>query len=107
MTADGSTTHGGAYVVFGKTGTSTIDLDLVARYRRLQILGEATNDWAGASVSSAGDVNGDGLSDLIISALYNDSDGSMTMARLMLCSASKVDVGPVFSIQTQPTNSCC
>jgi hypothetical protein len=32
------------------------------------INGEAAADWSGLSVSSAGDVNGDGLDDLIVGA---------------------------------------
>ena len=34
--------------------------------------GEAMGDWGGTSVSSAGDVNDDGLGDLIIGARYAD-----------------------------------
>jgi len=37
--------------------------------------GEAENDTAGRSVASAGDVNGDGVDDLIIGAPHNDTGG--------------------------------
>jgi hypothetical protein len=39
------------------------------------INGENTNDWSGVSVSSAGDINGDGLDDLIIGAQYTTPSG--------------------------------
>jgi hypothetical protein len=39
------------------------------------INGEVANDRSGYSVSSAGDVNGDGLDDLIVGATYADPSG--------------------------------
>ncbi|MBJ95529.1 MAG: hypothetical protein CMP23_13785, partial [Rickettsiales bacterium] len=39
-------------------------------------VGEAAGDNSGASVSTAGDVNGDGLDDLLMAAPYNDSSGT-------------------------------
>jgi hypothetical protein len=39
------------------------------------INGEAASDYSGYSVSSAGDVNGDGLDDLIVGASYADPSG--------------------------------
>ena len=42
------------------------------------ITGEATNSSFGNSVSTAGDVNGDGYSDIIVGAILNDAGGSNT-----------------------------
>ncbi|TCZ56279.1 VCBS domain-containing protein [Roseicella aquatilis] len=77
--SDGSADNGAAYVVFGKADGGTLDLDLVAGGNSslgFKILGEASGDWAGMSVSTAGDMNGDGLADLLVGARFHNSDGS-------------------------------
>ena len=65
---------GAAYVVFGQADAyaSPIDLDAIAAGSGgFKIEGEplVSNAWAGESVASAGDVNGDGIDDLIVSAV--------------------------------------
>ena len=63
---------GSSYVVFGKAGSfnSTLDLSSLNGSNGFQINGEAAGDYSGVSVSQAGDINGDGLEDLIIGAFY-------------------------------------
>ena len=60
---------GKSFVVFGKTNTTAVNLsDIASGTGGFVINGENTYDSSGISVSSAGDVNGDGLDDLIIGA---------------------------------------
>ena len=67
---------GAAYVVWGKTTQATIDLRNVAQGKGgFKIIGEGQLDQAGFSVA-AGDVNGDGLNDLVIGAPLNDALGA-------------------------------
>jgi Ca2+-binding RTX toxin-like protein len=71
----GASDNGAAYVVFGKSGAfSDINLATLGT-AGFQIVGEASSDRAGVSVSSAGDVNGDGFDDLVVGAnQYGASD---------------------------------
>ena len=66
---------GRSYVVFGKTNTTAINLSAIAGGSGgFVINGQCASDISGRSVSisSAGDVNGDGLADLIVGAPYSD-----------------------------------
>ncbi|RAI60806.1 Ig-like domain-containing protein [Roseicella frigidaeris] len=75
---NGKTDNGAAYVVFGKATSATVDLDDVATGTSslgFKIIGELAEDHAGLSVAIAGDVNGDGLADLIVGAPSHDGNG--------------------------------
>ena len=82
---DGGSTAGEAYVVFGTAGAfdvadaagrRLIDLTTLDPANGFIIQGDATGDWAGYSVSAAGDVNGDGLADVIVGAPYGTDGGN-------------------------------
>jgi hypothetical protein len=71
---------GAAFVVFGRSGggaafAATFDLSSLDGTNGFRINGEGRDDYSGLSVSKAGDVNGDGIDDLIIGAIYNDQNG--------------------------------
>ncbi|MFY7924623.1 MAG: FG-GAP-like repeat-containing protein, partial [Aquidulcibacter sp.] len=69
--------QGGSYVVFGKPDgwASPVDLvDIAAGTGGFVIHGYEGGAWSGFSVSSAGDVNGDGFADLLIGAPRGDVD---------------------------------
>ena len=72
---NGRTDSGTAYVVYGTTSTSTMELTALGD-RGFRIDGEADGDTAGWSVSQAGDVNGDGRGDLVVGAPTADHGGS-------------------------------
>jgi len=72
---------GEAYLVFGSDQgfSPTLDLDDIINGDGsigFVINGVDPNDYAGSSVSSAGDVNGDGIDDLIIGAREGDPNGN-------------------------------
>ncbi len=64
--------EGESYVVFGKEGEfeASLDLEDLDGSNGFIINGIAPGDNSGLSVSGAGDVNGDGINDLIIGAPY-------------------------------------
>ena len=81
---------GDSYVVFGQAGGFGAAIDLVnvaAGIGGFVIHGADANDLSGSSVSSAGDVNGDGFDDLIIGAPYADGPGAAPGTRAMPATA--------------------
>jgi Ca2+-binding RTX toxin-like protein len=73
---------GAAWVVFGKASgfAAALNVGDLDGSNGFQISGEREADAAGRSVSSAGDVNGDGLDDLIVGALGADFAGGLSGA---------------------------
>ena len=67
---NGNRVAGSSYVVFGKASgfSATMDLSSLDGSNGFRLDGEAAVDYLGYSVSSAGDVNGDGFDDLIVGA---------------------------------------
>jgi serralysin len=65
-------------VVFGKASgwDSSLDLSTLNGSNGFRLNGVSADDTAGYSVASAGDMNGDGLPDLIIGALRADPNGT-------------------------------
>ncbi|MCA4919312.1 MAG: FG-GAP repeat protein, partial [Roseomonas sp.] len=71
---------GDSYVVFGKASGwgAAIDLATIAAGTGgFVIHGQDSSDYSGRSVASAGDINGDGLADLIIGAFGGDASGNL------------------------------
>ncbi|MFK7957012.1 MAG: integrin alpha [Lysobacterales bacterium] len=65
---------GEAYVVFGTNNGSTTDFDLssINGSNGFFLIGDRSGDFSGRAVSGAGDVNGDGIDDVIVGAIGAD-----------------------------------
>ena len=68
---------GATYIVFGTTADPEpiFDLARLDGSNGLRIEGGHSADWSGCRVSSAGDINGDGVDDLLIGAFGADPEG--------------------------------
>jgi hypothetical protein len=74
----GSSEPGASYVVFGKAGGTPVDLSAVAAGAGgFVINGIDPGDYSGSSVAGAGDVDGDGLDDVIVGAFAASPGGNL------------------------------
>src|SRR5689334_4399942 len=75
---NGNVEAGSSYVLFGSTNignTGIINLSSLDGSNGFVINGVSASDESGFSVSSAGDVNGDNIYDVIIGAIFADPNG--------------------------------
>jgi CSLREA domain-containing protein len=69
---------GAAYVIFGKTSpfSATLELSALNGTNGFKVSGAAGGDRFGSVVSGLGDINGDGIGDLLITAPAADPNGA-------------------------------
>lgn len=78
--SDGGATDGGAaYLVLGSASPASASLSTAIEYT-----GEESLDYAGHSVSGAGDVDGDGYPDFLVGAFVNDASADQAGAAYLL-----------------------
>ena len=86
---------GRAYVYFGRSRLQSEP--------GLVLNGEAAGDAFGYSVAGAGDVNGDGFSDVVVGAYGNDAGGSAAGRAYLYLGSSSPDAGADFAVTGEQT----
>ncbi|NCY25001.1 MAG: hypothetical protein EBX37_09075, partial [Alphaproteobacteria bacterium] len=88
-TSPNGSNSGTSYVVFGKASgwDAAINLGSLKGLAGFQLNGVSTGDASGSAVASAGDMNGDGLPDLIIGAAGAQPNGSASGSSYVYVSA--------------------
>ncbi len=89
---------GASYVVFGGAGvgsTGTVELSALTGSDGFALNGEATFDFSGRSVSSAGDLNGDGADDVVVGAPGASPNGERSGASYVVFGGAGVGAGGV------------
>lgn len=64
---------GSAYVVFGKRSSASVDLAALG-VQGFRIDGAAPQDFTSEAITAAGDLNGDGLGDVLVGATFADNN---------------------------------
>src|SRR4028119_1242759 len=99
---NGNIDAGQSYVVFGSNSGfgAGLNLSTLNGSNGFAINGIAANDWSGLSVSSAGDVNGDGFDDLIIGAFLADPNGNIDAGQSYVVFGSNSGFGAGLDLST-------
>ena len=91
---------GASYVVFGTTATfnPVIELANLDGINGFVINGGAPEDRFGNSVSAAGDVNGDGIDDLVVGAPRAETEGKNQLGAVYVIFGKNTSFSPVFDV---------
>lgn len=97
---DATITPGYSYVVFGSTKgfSANFNLSQLNGTNGFAIKGIAADDLTGWSVSGAGDVNNDGIDDLIIGARWADPNGLIDAGSSYVVYGSTSGFAPTFNL---------
>jgi len=105
--ADSNGTDSGAtYVIFGNTLglPNPLNLSSLNGTNGFKINGVNAGDYSGFSVSAAGDINGDGIDDLIIGAPYADPNGNYSGASYVVFGRTSAFTSPLNLSSLNGTN---
>ena len=92
---------GESYVVFGANRfAASVDLAALDGLNGFRLDGVAVDDKSGSAVAGAGDVNGDGFDDMIVSASLAAPDGKLLAGESYLVFGSDTRIAPSLDLAT-------
>ncbi len=93
---------GSTYVLFGQRApfNASLELSTLNGPNGFRINGVSANDWSGYSIASAGDINGDGLSDLIIGATQASPGGRTQAGSSYVVFGQRASFGATLELST-------
>lgn len=99
---NGNSNAGKSYVIFGSDSglASPLNLDTINGLNGIVLNGESSGDYSGRSVSHAGDINGDGIDDLIIGAPGFDYGTKYDTGRSYIVFGSESGLSSPFNLST-------
>ena len=99
---EGRSAAGQAYVLFGRQTAfpSVVELLSLDGINGFVVSGIVATDYLGASVSSAGDVNGDGVADLVIGAWRASPEGRSSAGQTYVIFGRKTSFPAVFELSS-------
>ncbi len=99
---NGNSAAGSSYVVFGKTTgfAPTLALSSLNGSDGFRLDGAAAYDFSGISVSAAGDINGDGIGDLIVGAAGADPNGNSAAGSSYVVFGKTTGFGPTLALSS-------
>lgn len=100
--ANGISNTGKTYVVFGRTSgyNSSFNLSTLNGTNGFAINGVNSGDFSGSSVSNAGDLNSDGIDDLVIGANFADTNGISNTGRSYVVFGKSGGFGANFNLSS-------
>lgn len=98
----GRSNAGSSFVVFGKNTSysSVLELSTLNSSDGFWINGVSAGDFSGTSVASAGDINGDGLNDIVIGATQASPDGRSQAGSSFIVFGTRAGFGVVLELST-------
>ena len=99
---NGNSSAGKTYVVFGSDEgfAASLDLSTLDGSNGIILNGIDSYDYSGTSVSGAGDINGDGIDDLIIGAFTADPNGNSSAGKTYVVFGSDEGFAASFNLST-------